>query len=442
MLLPEIITELELDLDIRMKDPESFSPIEGGGGLVMWRDPAKRHEEISRFSKKDADAYPKLRRALRRGLSHPCVRCFVTPLRANRRDARSGAPRSRTSSSRTVDGSIAELCEEYFETDLMQGLMASQGIIGSAAGPRTPGSAYVYLHHAFGEAGGEPGVWGFVRGGMGAITAALADVLRAWAERSGWRPRSRASSSTARRVGGVVLESGEEIDAPAVLSNADPKRTLSFFDPKDLAPEYVTDVGAAPDRWNGRQGELRAQRAPALHGDGRRRRARARASRNDHDRSVDRLPREGVRPGGRGGAGRRVSSARHGSRPRPSRSSRPKASTRSRCSRSTRRTSSPTGTWDERRDEIADRVIASIERYAPGLSDLIEDRLVLGPPDLESRFGLTGGNIFHGEILPGWIFDDRALALVASPPAPASPGLTCAAPELIRAAGCAARRAG
>jgi phytoene dehydrogenase-like protein len=66
-----------------------------------------------------------------------------------------------------------------------------------------------------------------------------------------------------------------------------------------------------------------------------------------------------------------------------------------------------TGTWDERRDEIADRVIASLERYAPGLSDLIEDRLVLGPPDLEDRFGLTGGNIFHGEILPGWIFDDR-----------------------------------
>ena len=61
----------------------------------------------------------------------------------------------------------------------MQGLMASQGIIGSAAGPRTPGSAYVYLHHAFGEAAGEPGVWGFVRGGMGAITAALADRVRA-----------------------------------------------------------------------------------------------------------------------------------------------------------------------------------------------------------------------------------------------------------------------
>jgi phytoene dehydrogenase-like protein len=65
------------------------------------------------------------------------------------------------------------------------------------------------------------------------------------------------------------------------------------------------------------------------------------------------------------------------------------------------------GTWDERRDEIGDKVIGTLERYAPGLSDLIEDRLVLGPPDLEARFGLTGGNIFHGEILPDWLFEKR-----------------------------------
>ncbi|MEA2517472.1 MAG: hypothetical protein QOG16_1310, partial [Actinomycetota bacterium] len=65
------------------------------------------------------------------------------------------------------------------------------------------------------------------------------------------------------------------------------------------------------------------------------------------------------------------------------------------------------GTWDTRRDEIGDRVIATLEQYAPGLSDLIEDRLVLGPPDLEDRFALTGGNIFHGELLPEWLFDKR-----------------------------------
>jgi phytoene dehydrogenase-like protein len=65
------------------------------------------------------------------------------------------------------------------------------------------------------------------------------------------------------------------------------------------------------------------------------------------------------------------------------------------------------GTWDERREEVGDLVVGSIERYAPGLSDLIEHRLVLGPPDLEARFGITGGNIFHGEILPDWLFERR-----------------------------------
>jgi phytoene dehydrogenase-like protein len=65
------------------------------------------------------------------------------------------------------------------------------------------------------------------------------------------------------------------------------------------------------------------------------------------------------------------------------------------------------GTWEQRREEIGDRVIATLERYAPGLANLIEGRLVLGPPDLEERFGLTGGNIFHGEILPEWLFDKR-----------------------------------
>jgi phytoene dehydrogenase-like protein len=65
------------------------------------------------------------------------------------------------------------------------------------------------------------------------------------------------------------------------------------------------------------------------------------------------------------------------------------------------------GTWEERREEIGDIVIATLERYAPGLSELIENRLILGPPDLEARFGLTGGNIFHGEILPDWMFDAR-----------------------------------
>ncbi|MEA2476721.1 MAG: hypothetical protein QOC87_920, partial [Actinomycetota bacterium] len=173
LLQPSVVAELGLELDIRPKDPESFCPYPDGGGLLMWRDPHKRHEAISKISPADAEAYPwfvelfeEASRRLRPLLSYP----------ATRKQARRAFRKSDTEKlfDRTVDGSIADLCDEFFETDVMKGLMASQGIIGSAAGPRTPGSAYVYLHHAFGEAAGVPGVGGFGRGGRGAITHQLA----------------------------------------------------------------------------------------------------------------------------------------------------------------------------------------------------------------------------------------------------------------------------
>jgi len=405
LLLPEIITELELDLDVRAKDPESFSPVEGGGGLFMWRDPAKRHEQISRFSKKDADAYPEFvalfeeaSRILRPLLRYP----------ATRKQARRAFRRSEIEKlfDRTVDGSIADLCEEYFESDIVQGLMASQGIIGSAAGPRTPGSAYVYLHHAFGEATGEPGVWGFVRGGMGAITAALAERLRALGGEIRLEAPVASVKLDARRVAGVVLDSGEEIDAPAVLSNADPKRTLALFDPKELAPEFVTDVELLPTegtvvKVNCALGGL--PRFTGMEGAG--------EPGPEHLGTITIAPSIAYLEKACDQAAAGEPADEFFCEAWIQTATEPELAPEGKHTLSVFAQYAPyklaTGTWDERRDEIADRVIASLERFAPGLSDLIEDRLVLGPPDLEERFGLTGGNIFHGEILPGWIFDDR-----------------------------------
>ena len=172
LLLPEIVQELGLKLDIRLKDPNVFAPFQDGGGLTLWSDRAKAAEEIKKISPTDADAYPKFEELfdeaaarLRPLLSYP----------ATRKQARRAFRKSEVEGlfKKTVDASIAELVEEYFETDVMRGFMASQGIIGSAAGPRTPGTAYIFLHHAFGEATGMSGAWGFVRGGMGAITKEL-----------------------------------------------------------------------------------------------------------------------------------------------------------------------------------------------------------------------------------------------------------------------------
>lgn len=406
LLLPDIIDELGLKLDVRIKDPESFSPSSEGGGLILWFDESKRHEAISKISRKDADAYPRFielfeeaSRFLRPMLNYPATR-----KQALRSFKRSEVDRLFY---RTVDAPISETVEEYFESETLQGLMASQGIIGTAAGPRTPGTAYIYLHHAFGEATGEPGVWGFVRGGMGEITRQLAEIVTGM----GGEIRTEAEVASvrldgARRVSGVVLVSGEEVDAGAVLSNADPKRTRSLVDPKDLAPEFVEEVDLLPQAGTVVKVNCALSGLPRFRG-----MSDATKPGPEHlgtitvSPSIDyledacRAAAEG-RPADKFFIEAWIQTA-----------SEPELAPEGKHTLSIFSQYAPyelaEGTWDERRDEVADRVIATLEEYAPGLTDLIEDRFILDPQRLEQRFGLTGGNIFHGEILPDWLFDKR-----------------------------------
>jgi phytoene dehydrogenase-like protein len=409
LLLPEVVRELGLDLDVRIKDPVAFAPFEDGGGLCLWSDRKKASEEIARFSPADAEAYPRFEelfeeaaRRLRPLLSYP----------ATRKQARRAFRKSEVENlfSRTVDGSIAELCEEYFETDIMRGLMASQGIIGSSAGPRTPGSAYIFLHHAFGEAAGRSGAWGFVRGGMGAITSALREVvLSAGGEIRLEAPVSSIKAEGHRRATGIVLESGEEIDAPVVCSNADPKRTVSLMPQEGLPPEFIEDIELFPTDGTVVKVNCALSGLPRFKGMG---------SENgpgpEHLGTITIAPsidylEEACRAAANGGPARNMFCEAW-----IQTASEPELAPEGKHTLSVFAQYAPyrlaEGSWDERRDEIGDLVLDTLERYAPGLTDLVEDRLVLGPPDLESRFGLTGGNIFHGEILPDWLFDKRPAA--------------------------------
>ncbi|MDQ3878312.1 MAG: NAD(P)/FAD-dependent oxidoreductase [Actinomycetota bacterium] len=406
LLQPAVVSELGLELDIRPKDPEAFAPHPDGGGLMLWRDPARRYEEIAKLSHADAEAYPwfeelfeEASRRLRPLLAYP----------ATRKQARRAFRKSDTENlfARTVDGSIAELCEEFFETDLMRGLTASQGIIGSAAGPRTPGSAYVYLHHAFGEATGEPGVWGFVRGGMGAITQQLADIVRG----AGGEIRLESEVATiachdGRRATGVVLSSGEEIEARSVCSNADPKRTVGFFDAASLAPEFVQDVELLPTAGTVVKVNCALSGLPQFKGFD-----RTDVPGPQHLGTITIAPSIDYLETACGQAAQGQPADKFFCEAWIQSASEPDLAPAGKHTLSVFAQYAPyelaEGDWSTRRDEIGDRVIATLEDYAPGLSDLIEERLVLGPPDLEARFGLTGGNIFHGEILPDWLFDKR-----------------------------------
>ena len=140
LLLPEIIRDLGLQLDIRHKDPVAFAPHEDGGGLLLWSDVKKRMESIAEHSKKDAEAYERFDALWDEAVAifRPLLRYPATTKqvkRAFRRAEHEDLYR------KTIEGSIAELCEEHFESELLKGMEASQGIIGTAAGPRTPGTA-------------------------------------------------------------------------------------------------------------------------------------------------------------------------------------------------------------------------------------------------------------------------------------------------------------
>ncbi|MDQ3941258.1 MAG: NAD(P)/FAD-dependent oxidoreductase, partial [Actinomycetota bacterium] len=271
----------------------------------------------------------------------------------------------------------------------------------------TPGTAYIYLHHAFGQATGEPGVWGFVRGGMGAITAALADVFRG----SGGEIRTEADVAQVkldgkRRAGGVVLASGEEIDAPVVCSNADPKRTVSLLSDARLPVEYTQDIDLLPAAGTVVKVNCALGGLPKFTGMG-----DATSPGPEHLGTITIAPSIDYLEAACDAAAAGRPAERMFCEAWIQSASEPELAPRGKHTLSVFAQYAPyelsDGTWDQRRDEIGDLVLATLETYAPGLTDLVEDRLVLGPPDLEERFALTGGNIFHGELLPDWLFDKR-----------------------------------
>src|SRR5829696_8781881 len=137
---------------------------------------------------------------------------------------------------RIFTASVADLLDDWFESDALTSALATDGVIGAAAGPRTPGTAYVLLHHQMGRAAGSRGLWGFARGGTGAVSQAIASAARA----AGAEIRTGAVVDRVLvrdgRATGVLLAGGEEIQAKVVLSNADPKRTFLGLVGRELLP--------------------------------------------------------------------------------------------------------------------------------------------------------------------------------------------------------------
>jgi phytoene dehydrogenase-like protein len=250
-----------------------------GDYLASYRDHDAHRREFARFSKRDAEAYDRYARDVTRQcrfIQPLLMRTAPDPFSFKPRDIgelmylgkRFGAsrPEQMAATLRFWTMSISDFLDEYFETDVIKAYLALSGIIGTALGPMSPGTAYVLLHHYMGEVDGSVGAWGYARGGMGAVTQGAGGSFQA----SGGTIRTgagstRSSCAKAGKATGVALANGDEIAGRLVISNADVKRTfLKLVDEKDLPPDLRAPRQELQDPGLVRQGEHRARRAAGI----------------------------------------------------------------------------------------------------------------------------------------------------------------------------------
>jgi phytoene dehydrogenase-like protein len=412
LLSPKVTADLELEkygYKVDAKDPAFFSPFPDNRYLLMWQDRNKTLAEIAKFSRHDAEVYPAYEEHLERlsivveSLLHVTPPVFPPKGVFDLPEYLKLLGKMRGLSAKEIVGlvkiftqSAAEFLDEWFENEEIKVTLATDGVIGANGGPRSPGTAYILLHHCMGGVAGHRGLWGFVRGGMGAISNAIAASAKA----AGAEIRTDAEVQTIKiengRARGVVLRSGEEFDAPLVASNLDPKRTfLSLVDERHLDAEFLDQIHKY--RCEGTSIKINL--------------------------GVSALPNFRALPGTLGPQHRATmhicpdidyvekawDDAKYG---RPSKSPLLELTSPTQYDSSLAPAGKHIigiflqyapyrlreGTWDELREPFTRRVLEIIDDYAPGFSSGVEHVQTLTPLDLEREYGLTGGNIFHGEM--------------------------------------------
>jgi phytoene dehydrogenase-like protein len=409
LLRPEIIRDLELHrygFDAYVKDPQMFVPFQDGNYLFFRASTEKTVEGIRQLSAHDAEAYPKFLRFFERASE------ILNPILLEEPPSIADlAGRFRGEDEEIyrwlMFGSLYDMLADYFESDYMRAAWAGQGVIGSFIGPKTPGSVYVAWHHMFGEVNGQQGMWGYVRGGMGRISFAMA----ASAEAHGALIRTNARVAKILihdgRAEGVRLENGEEYRATAVLSNAEPKRTfLQFCADANLDKDFLKRIA----RFKSESGVIKLNIAlkelpsfSCLPGT---------APGLQHAGSCDITPtpnwvQEAYEDAARGELSRKpYIEAYMQSATDPSVAPQGYHTISMFCQYAPYHLKGRE--WSEAiKNEMADRIIATMTEFAPNFADAILHRQVLSPVDIEQRYGLPNGNIFQGEITPDQLFSLR-----------------------------------
>jgi phytoene dehydrogenase-like protein len=400
LLDPRIIDDLDLaahGYHAYLKEPASFTPLLDGRSLLLGSDPADNAREIEAFDRGDVEGYASFDRVATALGSKLAAEFVRQEPRFDRLDAQTR---------RRLCGSAAEIVEAQVRTPVLAATLATDGIIGTGAGPRDPGTGYVLAHHYAGRALGKQGTWGYVRGGMGAVSNAIASAAQA----AGATIRTRAPVVTLLvrdgRAAGVELDGGERVQAGCVLSGADPKTTfLQLVPTGTLEADFLARVrewrcAGVSFKLNLALGEL-----PNFT-------ARPGAGPLPHHRatihvapSIDYL--QTAFEDSRSGFPRRPMLECFMQTPTDPTLAPPGKHILSIFAQYFPYEPAH-GRWDGRKsDEAVASIIETLSAYAPNVAGAIEAVQALAPPDLEARFGLWGGHIFHGELLPGQIFEDR-----------------------------------
>jgi phytoene dehydrogenase-like protein len=423
LLQERIVRELELarfGYIVDAKDPAFFSAFPDGRHFFMWQDERKTLDEIAKFSARDAETFPKFEEHLEKlaqvveslllttppNLPPRGPGDFIEYLKLSARMLKLGR-REIVGLVKIFTQSAADFLDEWFESPEVKVTLATDGVIGANGGPRSPGTAYILLHHCMGGVGGKRGLWGFVRGGMGAISEAIAQSARSHGA------EIRVSASVQRilisngGVRGVVLEDGEEIDAPIVASNLDPHVTfLRLVEEAELDPEFRESIRRFRTEGTSLKINLALAGLPdfrALPGAGPQHRATMHIC-----PSIDYVERawddaKYGRPSGRPLLEMTIPTMYDPSLAPPGHHI---MGIFLQYAPYTLRDAN----WDDVREPYADHVLSLIEEYAPDFRSLVLAREVLTPLDLERRFGITGGNIFHGEMSLDQMFVMRPVA--------------------------------
>src|SRR6476646_9202847 len=426
LLRPEIIRDLDLPrhgLEILPLDG-TFTPMPNGDYLWRVNDHGKTHREIARHSRVDAEAYDEF------GTAMQAMCRFVKPILSmvppdpttlNPRELmkllfigrrfQGMSSYDKYNQVQLMTMSAIDFLDQWFETDVLKATMSASGIIGTFLGVRSPGTAYVLLHHYMGEIDGAFRSWGFARGGTGAFSNAIADAAR----EAGVEIRTQAPIAKilvkGNRAHGVVLQNGDEILGDVISSSVDPRLTfIKFLEESQLPGEFLEEVKRYKFRGSSGKVNIALDGLPdfkCLPGPGAHLRGAISIS-----PSVEYMERA-------------YDDAKYGNFSRrpyidmviPSLtdpSVAPPGKHVMSCFVQYAPYKLAKGTWDEQREAFGDNVIDTLSEYMPNLKKIIVGRQILTPLDLEREFGLTQGNIFQGELsleqlfflrpVPGWAY--------------------------------------